>query len=105
MNKEEICEKIRSTYQPCHPEKIILFGSWAKGKEDSYSDIDLIFVWNTKKRFLDRLADLYDRWSLSVGVDILAYTPEEFKKMLEEKNPFLEKAIAEGIVLYEKPTH
>lgn len=105
MNKEEICEKIRFTYQPYHPEKIILFGSWAKGKEDPYSDIDLIFVWNTKKRFLDRLADLYDRWPLSVGVDILAYTPEEFKKMLEERNSFLEKAVAEGIVLYEKPTH
>lgn len=105
MNQEEICEKIRSTYQPCHPEKIILFGSWASGKEDPYSDVDLIFVWATKKRFLDRLADLYDMWPLSVGVDILAYTPEEFAKMLEEENYFLKKAMAEGVVIYEKLSH
>ncbi len=105
MRQEELFEKIRTTYQSFNSERIILFGSWAKGKGDDYSDIDLIFVLNSQKRFLDRLEELYERWPLPKGVDILAYTPQEFEEMLEEGNSFLERAVQEGIVIYEKSSH
>ena len=83
------------------PEKIILFGSAATGKADEFSDIDLIIVYETQKRFLDRLRDLYMAWNLPRAVDILAYTPEEFALMITE-NPFVQDAVAEGRVLHEK---
>jgi predicted nucleotidyltransferase len=41
------------------PLRIILFGSRARGDSDEASDADLIVVYRTEKRFLDRLAELY----------------------------------------------
>ncbi|MFH1245688.1 MAG: nucleotidyltransferase domain-containing protein, partial [Candidatus Omnitrophota bacterium] len=43
----EIVEKISSGY---NPEKIILFGSYAKGNSGRNSDIDLLVVKNSSRR-------------------------------------------------------
>ncbi len=79
--------------------KIVLFGSLARGNVRSYSDIDLIVVKETNKRFLDRLDDAYRAIAPGVGLDLLIYTPEEFET-LKEKNPFVRNALAEGKMLY-----
>jgi len=102
MNKEELKKLIVSSYKKLNPVKIILFGSWCKDEEDKYSDVDIIIIYETKKRFLDRLEQLYLMWDIPIAFDILAYTPEEFNKMLKEKNPFIEKINREGEVVYER---
>lgn len=102
MEKNELYQQIKAIFLKCHPEKIVLFGSWARGEEDLYSDIDLIIVLQSNKRFLDRLADLYEMWSLNRSVDILAYTPEEFNEMLADDNSLVTRALKEGVVIYEK---
>ena len=101
MNKEELKKAIVSSYKKINPVKIILFGSWCRDKEDKYSDVDIIVIYETKKRFLDRLKELYLMWDIPIAFDILAYTPEEFEKMLKEKNPFINKINREGEVVYE----
>ena len=101
MNKEELKKAIVSSYKKLNPVKIILFGSWCRDEEDKYSDVDIIVIYETKKRFLDRLKELYLMWDIPVAFDILAYTPEEFEKMLKEKNPFIKKINREGEVIYE----
>lgn len=102
MEKSELYQRIKSAYLKCHPEKIIVFGSWARGEEDAYSDIDLIIILKSNKRFLDRLTDLYEIWPLDRSVDILAYTPEEFNNMLADDNPLLTQAVNEGVIIYER---
>ena len=67
---------------------------------DETGDVDLIIVYDTSKRFLDRLKELYERWDLPKAVDILAYTPKEFEKMMKE-NAFVQDALASGVVIYE----
>ncbi|WP_448383587.1 nucleotidyltransferase domain-containing protein [Desulfosoma sp.] len=94
-------EKIISTFRRFDPEKIILFGSRARGDHDGLSDVDLILVYSTEKRFLDRLEELYLAWDTPVALDLLAYTPEEFNRLLDE-NPFVQEAVKQGEVLYEK---
>ena len=37
------------------PEKVILFGSATRGDTDEYSDIDLIVIKETDRRFVQRL--------------------------------------------------
>lgn len=101
MNKEELKKAIVSSYKKINPVKIILFGSWCREEEDKYSDVDIIVIYETKKRFLDRLKELYLMWDIPIAFDILAYTPEEFEKMLKEKNPFINKINREGEVVYE----
>ena len=84
------------------PEKIILFGSAAREEEDdTYRDIDLVVVKETDKPFLERLVEVALLIS-EINADIFVYTPEEFQRMKEEENPFIEQVLREGRVIYEK---
>jgi predicted nucleotidyltransferase len=86
-------------------EKIFLFGSYAKGNYDEDSDIDLILISSDFKKidFLKRLEMLSSfrksKLTQSVAMDILGYTPEEFKNISKE-SIIIKKAIKEGKVIY-----
>jgi predicted nucleotidyltransferase len=85
------------------PEKIILFGSGARGEMDEYSDIDLVVIKETKKSFVERLVEVVDFLSKDAPhADIFVYTPTEFEVMKEEENPFMEQVLKDGKVVYEK---
>ena len=101
MNLTALKNQIISTFTPFDPKKIILFGSMVGKGSDEFSDIDLIVVYDTDKRFMDRLRELYMAWQIPKAVDILAYTPEEFKEMMED-NAFIFDAIAAGETIYER---
>ena len=87
-------------FRSVNPKKIILFGSVAREEADNFSDIDIIVVYPTKKRFLDRLEELYQNWNIRRAVDILAYTPEEYDDLLKG-NDFVREAVEKGRVIYE----
>ena len=76
---------------------VLLFGSLARGDASDHSDIDLIVVKETEKRFLDRLDEFYD--DAREAMDVLVYTPQEFEQMKER--PFVKRALKEGKILYE----
>jgi predicted nucleotidyltransferase len=81
-------------------EKILLIGSLVTGRTHSLSDIDLIIVKKTNKRFLERLDEFYTILMPKVAIDILVYSPAEFKKMSKD-NLFVQYAIEKGKILYE----
>ena len=84
-------------------QKAILFGSFARGEPSRRSDIDLILVQTTTRRFLDRLDGiLHDLNKASPGpsVEALVYTPGEFEQM--KNRGFVSRALKEGKVLYEQ---
>ena len=79
-------------------DKIIFFGSSAKGKEHEYSDIDLIII-SPKFRGIEfryRSLGFYKYWNLSKPFDFLCYTPEEFNK-LKKQITIVREAAKEGI--------
>jgi len=82
-------------------EKIILFGSAARGDVDAYSDLDLIVVKPTTMSFVERLADVVRRCPQAVCADVIVYTPEEFQRMQEAENPFITQVLSEGKMVYE----
>jgi predicted nucleotidyltransferase len=85
------------------PQRVILFGSWARGDEDEYSDLDLVIIKETQERFLDRLEKVYELVKPTFAMDVLVYTPQEFAEMQERENPFIEVVMKEGVVIYERP--
>ncbi len=97
MSREEIVRILLRDYGPV--EKILLFGSEARGEADEYSDIDLIVVKETEKSFVRRLVDAP---LLPIPADIFVYTPAEFEQMKENENPFLTDALDKAVVLYER---
>lgn len=97
---DRILNKIVSQYKP---EKIILFGSYAKGLTDSDSDIDLLIIKNTSERFIDRwtaIQKIILGTHESVPVDTLVMSPQEISKRLSIGDQFIEDIINNGRVLY-----
>lgn len=80
--------------------KVISFGSYAKGRRDLFTDLDLIIIMETEKEFLQRTAELYQLLQSDVDMDLLVYTPSEFQEMQE--GSFLRYALENGQVIYEK---
>lgn len=84
--------------------KVLLFGSFAYGKPNKNSDIDLLVVSPDfkKKDFMERLeylSLLRDEPTYTIAMDIVGYTPEEFKKM-EHYSPHLAQIKKRGKVIY-----
>ncbi len=102
----DLLARIQSQLKPvlerCRAEKAIVFGSVARGDVSKHSDLDLIVIQRTKKRFFDRysviLRDLFlaaPEWELN----LLIYTPEELERM--KGRPFIATALREGVTIYE----
>ena len=100
MITDETRGRILSAFNVFSPRKIILFGSACRLPDREAGDLDLIIVYDTPKRFLDRLKELYEHWDLPKAVDILAYTPEEFARLLEE-SASVSDAVTQRRVIYE----
>jgi predicted nucleotidyltransferase len=81
-------------------EKVILFGSYAAGRRDLFTDLDILVVMDTQENFVDRTAGLYRQISVDVDMDLLVYTPQEFER--KQRSGFMKHALATGQVIYEK---
>lgn len=82
------------------PEKIILFGSRARGDHLSDSDVDILIVSNQFEgtNWLKRIMDVSLLWNGLVTLEPICYTPAEF----EEKKKLIgivNEAVREGVEL------
>jgi predicted nucleotidyltransferase len=82
-------------------ERVILFGSAARGDVGSTSDLDLLVVRRDARRPVDRIDDLYRRAQPTVAVDFLSYTPEELE-CAQHESSFLREVLREGRVVYDR---
>jgi len=85
------------------PERIILFGSQARGTADERSDVDILVVCQVSdgRRSL-RLAMDRALWGLRLARDIIVLTPEEFERDRHIPGTIARPASLEGKVLYER---
>jgi predicted nucleotidyltransferase len=84
-----------------HPERIILFGSHARGTARDGSDVDLLVVMPFEGNSIHQSVAIIQRLNPKFSVDILARTPEEIEKRLKWKDPFILEILGHGEVLYE----
>ncbi len=101
--KQERVAHVIASLKEYDPQRVILFGSRARGDDDEYSDLDLVIIKETEERFLDRLERVYELVKPTFAMDVLVYTPQEFAEMQERDNPFIEMVLKEGVVIYERP--
>jgi predicted nucleotidyltransferase len=99
---ETLMPAIQSIVAALHPQKIILFGSYACGNPTPDSDVDLLIIWDTDKPRRERVVAvslaLYPR---PFPVDILVKTPRELVEELPH-NFLLREILEKGVVLYER---
>jgi len=95
-------EMVRRIVEGFHPQKIILFGSYARGVAGGDSDVDLLVVMpvaGSKRRQATEIdMALSDRW---LPLDLIVVTPEEFTAYKDVVGHILYPAVREGKVLYE----
>lgn len=79
-------------------EKIILFGSYARGEYDEHSDVDLILVSKNfeGKKFHSRFKGLWLKWKFGLPVDFIPLTPREFERQ-KKRVSIVSEALKEGI--------
>lgn len=107
-HREEITEIlndiVKRLVEGYAPQKVILFGSYARGEAEEDSDIDLLIIKDTEKPPLERWQEvkrLLRDCSRRASVSPLVYTSEEIAHRLSVKDFFIEEVLEEGIVLYE----
>lgn len=98
---QQLVDEIAAGYQP---EKIYLFGSYANGTPNEDSDIDLFIVKETNKRKIERSIEVREviKTYPYVGMDIIVYTPEELKSVMQDVVNIGKEAIKTGKLLYER---
>jgi len=97
-----IQEMVRRIVEGFDPEKIILFGSQARGDAGPDSDVDLLVVMNTaSKRHTTRdIRVALD--AMGMAKDVVVITPDEFERHKDIVGTIAHPAHHEGRMLYER---
>jgi predicted nucleotidyltransferase len=96
-------EFIRTIAERFSPDKIILFGSWARGDATSDSDVDLLVLFPEVSDPRRRIAELHAvLGDFSRAADIVVSTTSRFERYRNVVNTVYWPASREGKVLYER---
>lgn len=89
--------RVRAAFEP---ERVLLFGSRARGDPLAHSDYDIIVVSRRFEGvpFLDRIHELLGMWDSDRDLDILPYTPGEFEAKSRQIG-IVSRAVKEGVAL------
>jgi predicted nucleotidyltransferase len=103
---EDYLERIaRALVAGMSPERVVLFGSFARGDQNRASDVDLVVIAASELPFAERIGRALAACagaSRRVPVEALVYTPAEWQAMVASGNSFARLVEREGRVLYER---
>ena len=94
---DQVVEQIVEKFEP---QKIILFGSYARGNPRRESDVDLLVVMNTTNENKQSL-EIRRHLGVMFGLDLIVYTPKHLKERLKMNDWFLRDVLKEGKVIYD----
>lgn len=98
--KNQIKERLLEKF---NPDKIILFGSQARGTADKRSDIDLLIISELKEdkfTLMDQMR--HALLPINYAFDVIVLTQAEFEKDKKYPGTVARYATKEGIILYER---
>jgi len=98
--KNQIKERLLEKF---NPDKIILFGSQARGTADEKSDVDILVISSvTEDRFdmMNKMSSLL--LAINYAFDVIILTKEEFERDKKYPGTVARYATKEGIILYER---
>ncbi|BAV06839.1 Predicted nucleotidyltransferase [Filimonas lacunae] len=103
FTETEIQALVNKIVQRIQPEKVIVFGSYAKGTATYKSDLDLFVIKDTYLPPSSRALEVRPLLSqLLLKVDVHVYTPEEVEVYIAEQYSFVYSVMKTGKVWYDK---
>ncbi len=86
-----------------HPQKVILFGSYASGSQTSDSDIDLLIIFSKKGNRAQRYTEVSQELEpMPLPFDLLIRSTQDIQDRLKIGDSFIEEIVHKGKVLYER---
>jgi predicted nucleotidyltransferase len=102
VDEKQIAELSERIVQEFHPERIILFGSYAYGQPRPDSDVDLLVLLPFEGKGFYKSLEILNRLSPDFSVDLLARQPEDTARRYAEGDPLIREALDRGKILYER---
>lgn len=97
---QAVIEQITSTYDP---EKIILFGSYAYGKPNAWSDLDLLVIMDAPNGEVETALAMRKMLPpYPFSIDILVRSAKTIEKRKALGDGFLQEITQQGKVVYER---
>ena len=101
LTQETLNEIIRRIVEVAKPQKIILFGSAARGQMDPNSDVDLLVIKDGNFHRGRLTEEIYmNLFGVRQAVDIVVVTPEDVERFQDSPALVLSPALREGRVVY-----
>ncbi len=101
VNRDEIQQFVDGIAEAFNPQRVILFGSHARGDATPDSDVDLLVIMPTKKRTVQQALEIRQRVNHPFPLDLLVRTPRDVCERLAMRDCFLQTILEEGKTLYE----
>jgi predicted nucleotidyltransferase len=103
LNDALIRDIVRRIVDTVRPEKVILFGSQARGDARPNSDFDVLVIQQSDEPRYRRSIPLYVALAdLPVEVEVMVYTLEEVDEWSQVPQAFVTTAVREGTAIYER---
>ena len=103
VDVDNIVELAQRIVQQFHPERIILFGSYAYGRPTADSDVDLLVILPFEGHPARKAAEIRTRVRAPFPMDLLVRTPQQVQRRVEQGDFFMREIMEKGKVLYEAP--
>ena len=85
---QKFCQELVEVF---HPQKVVLFGSYAYGTPGEYSDVDLLVVMPVEGSPARMSAEILIKLSPPFPLDVLVRSPETLAERLEAGDFFLKE--------------
>jgi predicted nucleotidyltransferase len=103
VSGKNLREIIRRIVDTADPERIILFGSAARGSMDLQSDIDLLVIKSGSYNPREIAGRIYQNlYGIGKAFDIIVVTPEQVEQYCNSPYLVIYPALKEGKVIYER---
>ena len=101
VDRDVLDEIVRRIVEVAHPEKIILFGSAARGEIGPHSDVDLLVVKSGVAHRGQLTGEIYmNLIGVGQAVDVIVATPEDIERYRDSIGLVIRPALREGEVIY-----
>jgi len=101
VDEKRIIKFSNRIVQKFHPQKIILFGSYATGTPSPDSDVDVLVILHFEGNNALKAAEILNQTDPHFPIDLLVRKPEEIQERLELGDFFLRDILSQGKVMYE----
>ncbi len=102
VTRRQIDAVVQKIVQEFNPEKVILFGSYAYGKPNADSDVDLLVVMESERPARRAIRVVKQLLDVPFPMDVLVRTPQETRQRLQINDCFMREIVEQGQVLYEQ---